>query len=324
MTKSKTKNSNYLNFIYITVLILLIIAVVILPQVAIQTVFQGIILWATKVLPALLPFFILTKLLSYTTFATNSSRFLSPITNKLYNVGGVAGYIFFMSIISGYPVGAKITADLYQNNQITSGQARTIAAFTSTSGPLFIIGTVGVGFFQSTQFGFIVLISHIIAAIINGLFYRNKEKSPTANFTTTPPQNILNDSMYSSIISITMVGGFIAISYMILSLISYLNIFSLPIRILSSLGINESLSNSVMTGLIEVTTGLNLLSKTKTNFKLSAIISSFLISFGGFSIHAQAYCYLKTFQLKYKDFLKQKITHAIISALVTFVILLIL
>lgn len=324
MTKSKTKNSNYLNFIYITVLILLIIAVVILPQVAIQTVFQGIILWATKVLPALLPFFVLTKLLSYTTFANNSSKFLSPITNKLYNVGGVAGYIFFMSIISGYPVGAKITADLYQNNQITSGQARTIAAFTSTSGPLFIIGTVGVGFFQSTQLGFIVLISHIIAAIINGLFYRNKEKSPTANFTTTPPQNILNDSMYSSIISITMVGGFIAISYMILSLISYLNIFSLPIRILSSLGINESLSNSVMSGLIEVTTGLNLLSKTKTNFKLSAIISSFLISFGGLSIHAQAYCYLKTFQLKYKDFLKQKITHAIISALVTFVILLIL
>ena len=87
--------------------------------------------------------------------------------------------------------------------------------------------------------------------------------------------------------------------------------------------IKEDISNSILSGIIEVTTGLNLLSKTGISFKLSAIISSFLISFGGLSIHAQAYCYLKTFQLKYRHFLQQKITHAIISASVTFLILLI-
>jgi sporulation integral membrane protein YlbJ len=324
MTKNKTKNLNYFNFIYISILIILIITIVILPEIAIQTFFQGLLLWATKVLPALLPFFILTKLLSYTAIVNSATKFLSPFTHRLYNVGGVAGYVFFMSIISGYPIGAKITADLYQNKQITSGQAKTISAFTSTSGPLFIIGTVAVGFFQNHKLGFIILISHILGAIINGLLYRNKENSNTHNYPIqSPTQNILNDSMYSSIISIMLVGGFIAISYMILSIMLHLNLFSLPISIFSKFGIDKNITSSILSGIIEVTTGLNMLSKTGISFNLSAIISSFLISFGGLSIHAQAYCYLKSFNLKYSHFLKQKITHAIISASVTFIIIMI-
>lgn len=323
MIKNKTKNINYLNFIYISLLITVILTIIILPKVAIQNFFQGLLLWATKVLPALLPFFILTKLLSYTTFVAIASKHLSPITNKLYNVGGVAGYIFFMSIISGYPVGAKITADLYNDNQITSGQAQSITSFTSTSGPLFILGTVGIGFFESSKLGVIVLISHIISAVINGIFYRNKEKKNIANYTPTiPPTNTLSESMYSSITSIMLVGGFIAISYMLLGIITDLNLFNFITEPLSKIGINKNISHAILSGFIEVTTGLNMLSCTNLSFKLSAIISSFLISFGGLSIHAQAYCYLRSFDLKYSHFLIQKITHAIISASVTFVILL--
>ena len=324
MTKNKTKNINYLNFIYISLLITVILTIIILPKVAIQNFFQGLLLWATKVLPALLPFFILTKLLSYTTFVAIASKHLSPITNKLYNVGGVAGYVFFMSIISGYPVGAKITADLYNSKQITSSQAKTITAFTSTSGPLFIIGTVGIGFFRSSKIGFIILISHIISAILNGLLYRNKETTTTSNnlITPPPPDNTLSESMYSSIISIMLVGGFIAISYMLLGIITDLNLFNFLTGPLSKIGINKNISHAILSGFIEVTTGLNMLSCTNLSFKFSAIISSFLISFGGLSIHAQAYCYLRSFNLKYTHFLIQKITHAIISASVTFVILL--
>jgi nucleoside recognition membrane protein YjiH len=112
-----------------------------------QSFFQGLRLWATKVLPALLPFFILVKLLSYTTFSQTIGNFLSPITYRFYRVGGIAGYIYIMSILSGYPVGAKLTADFYKENYISKRQAHTISAFTSTSGPLFVLGTVGIGLF---------------------------------------------------------------------------------------------------------------------------------------------------------------------------------
>lgn len=323
MTQSKSKNQVFINFLYIIFLLISIITIVIIPKQAIQTFGQGINLWATKVLPSLLPFFILTKLLSYTTFVNTIGKFLSPITQKLYGVGGVAGYIYFMSIVSGYPVGAKLTSDFYENQVLTSGQAKSISAFTSTSGPLFILGTVGLGFFNSSKLGFIVLISHLISALLNGLIYRNKDNIKISQaIPTSISNNPLSDSMYNSIISIMMVGGFIAIFYMALSLILQLNILSPLITLLSKLGINEQVSISTLSGVVEVTTGLSILSKSNISFKLATILSSFLISFGGLSIHAQAYCYLKNFKLKYSHFLIQKVTHAIISASVTLVILL--
>lgn len=324
MIKSKTNFNSIYNYIYIFLLVVLIIIVACIPELSIKTFGQGVLMWATKILPALLPFFILTKLLSYTTFTSTIGNFLTPITQKLFGVGGTSGYIYIMSILSGYPVGAKLTSDLYQNKQLTTNQAITISSFTSTSGPLFIIGTVGIGFFGNFKLGLIVLISHLVSALINGLLYRCKEqtKSKENKITISNTNNILNESMISSINSIMVVGGFIALFYMILNLLNHLNIFSPIIWILSKIGISKDISFSIISGLIEVTTGTNYLSKLNLGFKFNTILTSFLISFGGFSIHAQAYCFLKNFNMKYSKFLLQKITHAIISASVTFIILL--
>ncbi len=323
MTQNKLKNQVVINFIYISSLLLVIFFVAIIPELTIKTFLQGIILWATKILPALLPFFILTKLISYTSFTKTTGKFLSPITNKLYGVGGASGYIFLMSIISGYPVGAKLTADLYKNGYFTSRQAKTITSFTSTSGPLFIIGTVGIGFFESAQTGVIILISHFISALLNGLLYRNKDKSTMLNnITDTPPHNAIHESMSNSISSILVVGGFIALFYMIINLLNHLQVFYLPIKLFEIIGVDGCITQSVLSGMIEVTTGISILSKTRISSKLATIISSFLVSFGGFSIHAQAYCFLKDFNMKYSQFLIQKITHALISASVTFLIVL--
>lgn len=323
MTQTKTKNQVFINFLYILFLLISILTIVFIPKQAIQTFGQGINLWATKVLPSLLPFFILTKLLSYTSFANSAGAVLSPITKKLYGVGGVAGYIYFMSIVSGYPIGAKLTADLYENKVVNAKQAKTISSFTSTSGPLFILGTVGIGFFNNTKLGIIVLVSHLISALLNGIIYRNKEVESAGPIPQTQTShNPLSDSMYNSIISIMMVGGFIAIFYMALNLILELHILYPLTYLLSKIGIPTNISTPTIAGLIEVTTGLSILGQTETTFKLATTLSSFLISFGGLSIHAQAHCYLKTFGLKYTHFLKQKVTHAILSASVTLLLFL--
>lgn len=48
-----------------------------------------------------------------------------------------------------------------------------MSAFCSTSGPMFIVGAVGIGMFESTKFGYILFLSHAISALINGLIFRN-------------------------------------------------------------------------------------------------------------------------------------------------------
>ena len=325
MTKNKTKKNNIFGTLYILCILFLIFLLVLTPNKAIMTFGQGVMIWATKILPGLLPFLILTNLLSYTNFTSTIGKVISPATKFLYNVGGVSGYVYIMSILSGYPIGAKLTSDLYKSGQISQKQAFTITSFTSTSGPLFIIGTVGIGFFNNQKIGLIILIAHYIGALLNGLIYRSKEQSNLEyNVQPKTSMNFLNDSMTNSIMSIMIVGGFVALFYMILNLLNSLNVFALPILLLEKIGVDGSITTAIISGIIEVTSGELALSKCGLNFNLSAILSSFLISFGGLSIHAQAYCFLKDFNMSYSKFLLQKITHAIISASVTFLILCIL
>lgn len=316
------KKRSILNFIYIIFLLLCIGLLIFIPEIAMHSFLQGIRIWATKVLPALLPFFILVKLLSLTNLSNTIGRKLSPLTQYLYGVGGVAGYIYFMSILSGYPVGAKLTADIYKNNIISKGQAHTISSFTSTSGPLFIIGSVAIGMFKSQKLGFFILISHYIGALINGLLYKNKENTTTKINNISTTNNSISEIMTNSIMSIMLVGGFIALFYMILSLFLHLNVFSPICNILIPIGIPPDLTISIISGIIEVTTGASLLSLSGINFKMQAIILTFLISFGGFSIHTQAYCFLKEFEMSYSKFFLQKITHAFFSTLISMLIVL--
>lgn len=316
MTKNKIKNNNFFQIIYTIILILAIFLLVLSPTLSMNMFFDGIRIWATKVLPALLPFFILTKLLSYTQFISTFGRILTPITQKLYGVGGSSGYVFLMSIISGYPVGAKLLSDLYNENKISQKQAITITSFTSTSGPLFILGSVAIGLFTNVKLGVIIIISHYIGALLNGLIYRQRKTNNIETLNVKNTNNFLSDSIVSSITSIMSVGGFIALFYMLLQLLLSIHIFDPIIKMVAKLGAPKNILTSIICGLIEVTTGAIYLSKESISIYILAPILTFMISFGGLSIHAQAYCFLKNFNMPYRLFFLQKLTQAIISTII--------
>lgn len=322
MNKSKTKKINYLEIIYILLLITLILLLVILPKNSISSFYDGIKIWATKILPSLLPFFILTQLLSSTPIIPYLEKKISPITKKMYGVGGSSGYIYIMSIISGYPVGAKITSDLYESGKISKSEAISITSFTSTSGPLFILGTVAVGMLGNIKLGVIILFSHYIGALLNGLIYRCRKNIQTNNIVTIQSSNT-SSIIWSSIQSVLNIGAYVSLFYMIINLLLSLNIFSPLAKILSYIGVSSEITYGVLSGLIEVTTGQLLLAKSNLSIKLITILSTSIISFGGLSIHAQAYSYLQKFDMPYSLFLLQKLTHAILSTIIATLIILV-
>ncbi len=313
---TKYKKIDYFQATYISLILFIILLLLILPQYAISSFYDGIKVWATKVLPTLLPFFILTKLLSNTKFIPMIEKKISPLTQKLYGVGGVAGYIYIISIISGYPVGAKLTSDFYADGKISKSDAIAITAFTSTSGPLFIIGSVAISLFGNIKMGIIILLSHYLGALLNGLIYRQKNKPQTQILSLNNASLDLGQAVTSSIMAVLNVGGFIALFYMIISLLLSLNIFYPIMKLLSLVGLNEQTTTAILSGIIEVTTGEIMLSKLSLSPLLSTVISAFIISFGGLSIHAQAYSYLNNFDMPYSKFLLQKLTHATFATIV--------
>ena len=132
----------------------------------------GLILWANSVVPSLLPFFIATELLGYTNIVSVLGRFLNRFMRPLFNVPGEGAFPFIMGIISGYPMGAKIVLNFREQGICTNEEAQRLLAFTNNSGPLFIIGTVGIGMFKDTNTGILLFITNILACLTVRFIFR--------------------------------------------------------------------------------------------------------------------------------------------------------
>lgn len=327
MSKAKTKQ-NLLKVTIAFVAVSLIAMIVAQPSLSIASVSNGLSVWAKTILPSLFPFVFLTKLLSNLNVMEIFTKLFSKITQKLFKAPAISGYIFLMSIISGYPIGAKLISEFYTQGKLTEKQANKLITFCSTSGPLFIIGSVGTAIFLNKKIGYILFFSHIISSILNGIIFRNKYVDKTNNSNDLSAQcdltQILPNTMNDTILSCLIVGGYIAIFFLIIDLFSNIGIFNPVItlfcKLLSPFGVQKSAVKATLFGIIEMSKGCIEIASCKIATIASASIASFLISFGGLCTFFQATTFLSKCNVSLKFYFFQKITHGLLSAMITFLI----
>ncbi len=315
---------NY-QFLFSILLLFLILIIAINPNPYIETTLKGFSIWAKIVLPSLFAFFIITKLFMQQNKSISIFNFLNKPFNKIYKSGNVSGYVFVMSVISGYPLGANLTREFYSNNIISQEEALRLIPYTSTSGPMFILGSLGASLFNNMNLAVVILISHLSASLINGLlykklifkreFYISKQHIKSQQPLT---KESLNEIMYNSIISCLMVGGYIALCFTLLEVLNNLNLFKpLSALINSILPYDSQVGESFIKGIIELTNGCVSLSENVFPLKTLAICLSGITSFGGLSIHLQSQMFLSKCGIKYKYFLLTKITHCILAIIIS-------
>ena len=288
---------------------------------------DGALVWATILLPSLFPFLFFSRL--FTTFeVTQNLKPFSRATQKLYHCPSDSAYVFLLSVLCGYPIGAKLISDLYQDGKISKGQAYRSVSFVSNCGPMFIIGSVGVGMLHSPMAGIIILICHILSSLLNGLIYRkswkkfNSERLPAASEKNA--QTSVSDIVFSSINSVLMVGGYVIIFFIVAEVFTSLKIFSPLCLLLEKIGINPQISEGILCGLLEITKGSKMLSTASSNLQVIVPACCFLITFGGFSTFMQSYAFLEKTGMKKSVLLIQKTTQALIATALCVVVSLIM
>ncbi|MBP3431303.1 MAG: hypothetical protein J6K39_00390 [Clostridia bacterium] len=214
-----------------------------------------------------------------------------------------------MAVLSGYPVGSKMVADLYLQGKITKSDAFKMSSFCSTSGPMFIIGAVGIGMFHNSKIGYILFASHLIGSILNGILFRNlkakdEQPLPTSNENNKKSAINLADIVTSSTLSILSVGCIITIFFIVIACFEPL------------LSLLPQSFAFFLEGIIEITKGCLDIS-TLSNVNLAIILASFIISFGGISTILQSITMLSSVKMPIKLFVLQKLCHGFLSALVT-------
>ena len=315
---TKIKNFLFANsdIILCFLLLGLILLVCVNPSPYISATYRGFTVWAKIVLPSLFVFFILTKILMQLDISFKIFGILDKPFAKLFGVKHFGGYVFLMSILSGYPVGTKLTSELYQQGYISQTEAYKMLSFTSTSGPMFIIGSVALSMFGNAKLGVIVFFCHIFSAFINGFFYRNVKcpelEKNNKHIKNTKPKLTLNEIVQNSIISLLMVGGYIALSFCILEIFLHNSIMTVVSNFIYKIFGADYLT-PIISGIVEVTSGCVSLSQLASSNEILCILFSCLISFGGLSIHLQSQMFASKANIKYSYFLKIKTTQTLIA-----------
>ena len=209
----------------------------------------------------------------------------------------------------GYPIGAKIACDFRKNNICSKEECERLLSFTNNSGPLFIIGTVGILMFRNTTIGILLFITHILACISVGIIFRfwkrdNKAeyiKFSNMHYSTKKVVNfsnlgeIISNSLSSSISTILLIGGFIVLFSVIISILKSSGIILIIVKVLSPIfniiNIDSSFISPLITGFLEITNGINTISCIackKISFNI--ILTAFLLGFGGISVLLQYCC----------------------------------
>ena len=301
----------------------------------------GLTLWATSVVPSLFPFFIATELLSKTNIAHTLGKFLNIFMKPLFNVRGEGASAFIMGIISGYPVGAKIATNFRKNNILSKEECERLLSFTNNSGPLFIIGTVGVSMFGNSRIGFLLFTTHILACVTVGVLFRFWKNYSSKKVLELPPSFIetskkqisfsnLGESIAESISSATntimMIGGFVVLFSVIISILKaskmMIALSSLIEPILKLLHISSEFGVPLVTGFLEITNGISLISNTTTSLGTTSIIlTSFLLGIGGISIFLQVLSITSKTDLSIKPYILGKFLHGLFAAFYTFLLL---
>ncbi len=157
------------NYIALAAALAALGALLLCSQAALESARAGLGLCAQMIVPSLLPFFILSSLLQQLGLPGILGRWLSPVTQRLFGIGGAGASALLLGVTGGYPLGADAVARLRRSGALTREQAERALAFCNNSGPAFLVGAAGVGVFHSAGYGLLLYGVHVLSAILVGM-----------------------------------------------------------------------------------------------------------------------------------------------------------
>lgn len=347
--KFKNRLKNVKIYLLVLLVVFLVSCLVLFPKNTIDASFNGIVTWATIVLPSLLPFLIGAEILIGLGVVDFIGVLLSPIMRPLFGTSGEGSFAFAMSITSGYPVGVSLISKLRQEKSISRIEAQRLVSFCSTSGPLFMIGAVSVGMFKNSTVGILLASSHYLGAITVGLIFKNYGSNKNKDNSNQRSNNSINyikrallklistrkedgrsisklmgDSIKSALETMFMVGGFIMIYSVIIEILKITGIIkflSFLLSIIIPFNIDSKLIEGLISGLLEMTNGCKLISTASNSSIITQLCSvSFLIGWSGLSIHSQTLSMLSNTDISSKLYILSKTLHALFSSIYCYVL----
>ena len=288
--------------IYILIISSLVVMFVFLPNISCDGVIRGLLISANVVIPSLFPFTVCVLIIIKLNINLNNT-FITKITKKFFGLNDVMFFVFILSLIGGYPIGAKLLNELYVKKSIDKKSLNIMQIYCVNAGPTFVISAIGTGVFKSIEIGYALYSSHIISSLIIAFLFGFKLKKHKIfiqknNYVNKSFSNIFIESVTDATSSVLNICAFITVFSALNACADY---------IFCDLSIIKHI-----TLFTEVTTSI---------FKYKNIyLTSFLLGFAGLSVWCQVFSFLKE-NINYIFFITGRIIHGFLSVIILKIIL---
>ena len=292
-------------------------AMLIFPQAVFSGAEEGLLLWFQIIFPTLFPFLVVTSLLLSSGGLNLITRLFGGLFRRIFRVTQNGAFAVLAGFLCGYPMGAKVTADLLRAEKISDREARYLLSFCNNTSPVFIINFIVWKTFGDERLMLPTLLILIGSPVLMSFIFRRiylkgrhpfpepsaalKEKKTRFDF------SVPDSCMMNSFEAIVKVGG-------------YIILFSVLLSLLEELSGQKSILMAAAPAL-EVTNGILLLSSSVSDpgLRYAAVLG--LTSFGGLCSAAQTQCMLEGTGLSVIPYIIQKLTTAAAASLLSFIYL---
>ena len=305
------------------------------PRLSVSAASDGLSLCMGVIVPSLFPFFVVSSMAVELGLAEGLGRLMAPVMRRLFNVGGACSAALALGFIGGYPVGARTAIALYEHGECSRGEAERLLSFCNNSGPAFILGVVGASVFSSSRVGLLLYLVHAAASVITGVCFRSYHGSGsggTRRSTRAPAARksfaeAFTSSVSGAVTSTLNICGFVIFFTVFIKLLFVSGALDAAARLLAvplaPFGLDRSDAARLLTGAIELSSGVWSLTEAEGSMGREAAMAAFMLGWAGLSIHCQTLTFLCSSGLSAKTYILGKLVHGLISAALVKIIFLV-
>ena len=185
-----------------------------------QCVTSTLTMCCSNLIPALFPFLVLADMLIVNLRYNDLPKCIGYAYQKIFDMPQHTLPVFISGIISGYPAGASLSHDMYENGYISKSCAERLICYTNNPGPMFVVSVIGTAVFGDIKIGIALYIMHIIATLVTGILTRDKNHYIITNNPLSATKRSIAEIIETDFMKVIKICGFITIFAIINEIIS--------------------------------------------------------------------------------------------------------
>lgn len=275
------------------------------PRQSAAAVSEGLRLCLDRIVPALLPYLVLSGLFLSSGGAQALGRRVGGGVQKLFHIGSSGVIALILGLTGGYPVGAKTAAQLCREGIVTRSDAQQLLNFCNNAGPAFLFGVVGAACYRSSAVGAALYAIHALSALFCGIFLRGKRPP----METEPPQKPIpnfSESFFSAVKGAGRTLGMICL------LVSLFSVCIDAVRNVLPIG---GAANAIVTSFLELSSGCFAVASSPLPWAAKFSLTAASVGWGGVCVHMQTLAEIRGAGLSIRPYLLAKALQAVFSAL---------